>query len=78
MKYTKKNRSALINLIILGSVAGTLFWAVLQAAAELAGFGFKLEIGPVGFDLHLIALWIRINPGTFLGAGGGYYLFHSL
>lgn len=78
MKYTSKNRSALINLFILGTVAGTLFWGVLQALAQLAGLDLKLEIGPIGFDLHLIALWIRINPGSFLGAAGGYYLFRSL
>lgn len=78
MKYTKKNRPALINLTLLGSLAGTLAWGLLQAAAELAGFGFSLEVGPVGFDLYLLAFWIRINPGTLLGAAGGYYLFRTL
>lgn len=78
MKYSKKNGAVLLRLMCAGFIAGTLFWELLMRFAAAAGFGFDLAIGPVGFDTGALALWIRINPGSFLGAVSGWYLFTRL
>ena len=78
MKLTNKNRPVLIRLIVLGALAGTMLWALAEQLSRAAGLPFDLSIGPVGFDLHVLAIWVRVNPGTFLGVTGGALFFRSL
>lgn len=75
MKLTKKNRSALALLIVLGLVIGTLGWEIIERLVELTGRSFDLSVGPVGFDLHVLAVTMRLNPGSFVGTIGGVLLF---
>lgn len=45
---------------------------------RLFGLESPLTVGPVGFDLGAIALWISVNPGSFLGLALGFLLFRSV
>ena len=78
MKLTKKNRSSLVLVLILGLLIGTLSWEVLERIIALTGRQLDLSIGPVGFDLHVVSVWIRLNPGSFLGTIAGIILFTRL
>ena len=78
MKLTAKNRPTLIRLLLLAAFSGTLAWALLEAVLALAGISLTLEAGPVGFDLHVVTFWLRVNPGSFLGLLGGGLLFRSI
>jgi hypothetical protein len=78
MKIGVKNLSSLLLLCALGMVAGGLAWAVLERAAGLLGLAIDLSVGPVGFDLGVLAFSITVNPGTFLGLVAGVLLFRAL
>jgi hypothetical protein len=78
MKLTAKNRPTLIRLLLLGTLAGTLAWALFEALLTMGGFPLNLEAGPVGFDLYVVTFWLRVNPGSFLGLLGGGLLFRSI
>ena len=51
---------------------------VTDAAACEAGFELALGIGPVGFDLSVLSVFVKINPGTFIGILGGIFLFRVM
>ncbi len=78
MKLTKKNRPTLVLIVFLGLLIGTLTWELLEQIIAFSGTALDLSIGPVGFDLEVIAVWIEINPGSFLGCVGGVLLFTRL
>ncbi len=78
MKYIPKNRPVLIRLLILGATTGTLLWALCEMLADAAGLPFCLSLGPVGFDLYVVSFFLRINPGTFLGAAAGFLIFRRI
>ncbi len=78
MKLSKKNLTPLVTIIIMGLVIGTLAWDVVERIFAAAGMPFSLSTGRVGFDLDVIAFYIRVNPGSFLGAAGGVLLFRGL
>ena len=44
---------------------------------RLFGLESPLTLGPIGFDLSVLAVWLSINPGSVLGAVLGYLLFRS-
>ena len=78
MKLNARNRPTLIRLTLLGILTGSLAWGLLEALLRLFGFSLSLELGPVGFDLYILSLWLRINPGSLFGLIGGMLLFRSL
>ena len=78
MKIGAKTLSSFLLLCALGMVAGGLAWAVLERVAGLAGLTIDLSVGPVGFDLEVLAFSITVNPGTFLGLVAGGLLFRAL
>ena len=78
MKLTKRNRSVLVVLICFGLVIGTLSWEILERIVAASGRSLDLSVGPIGLDLRVIAVWLRINPGSFVGAGIGVLLFNKL
>lgn len=77
MKLVKKHVGAFLLLIFLGMVIGTLAWFLVERIFAQAGLPFSLETGPIGFDIGLISFYLKINPGSFLGAVGGVLLFRS-
>ncbi|MFW5842675.1 MAG: hypothetical protein ACOCW6_02010 [Spirochaetota bacterium] len=74
MKLSTRNRSIFSQLLILGTVVGTLFWELLM---RLFGLESPLTLGPIGFDLSVLAVWLSVNPGSILGAALGYLLFRA-
>jgi hypothetical protein len=78
MKITGRTLSSLVLLCVLGMLVGGLAWEVLERVASRLGLALELSIGPVGFDLSVISLSVRANPGTFLGLVGAVLLFRAL
>lgn len=78
MKLNGRTRSTFVLLLALGVLIGSLAWEVLERI--LARFGVQpgLSLGPIGFDLDVLAFSLVLNPGTILGALGGLLLFHFL
>lgn len=78
MKLIKKHLGTFLLLAFLGMFIGTLAWDIVERIFAQAGLPFSLETGPIGFDIGVVSFYIRINPGSFLGAAGGILLFRSL
>jgi hypothetical protein len=78
MKLTGRNRSTFVAFLGLGFLIGTLAWEVLERILLQLGVELALGIGPVGFDLSVLSVFIKINPGTFIGLLGGIFLFRLL
>ncbi|HDQ13823.1 MAG TPA: hypothetical protein ENN41_03300 [Sediminispirochaeta sp.] len=78
MKYQRSKRRLFVNFILLGALAGTLFWELAERLFSYLGIFFNLGLGPVGFDLHVLALGLVLNPGTILGAAGSFFILRRL
>jgi hypothetical protein len=78
MKTSKKNLRGAAFLIILGLVLGTLGWELLERVLSYGGIDLHLAVGPVGFDIGVLAVKLLINPGSFLGAAAGFLVFRRL
>jgi hypothetical protein len=78
MKLTSRNRSTFLAFLGLGFLVGTLGWEVLERIVLQMGFQLELGVGPVGFDLSVLSVFIKINPGTFIGVLGGIFLFRMM
>lgn len=62
-------------LLALGAVIGTLAWELISRLLQSSGIEVSLSLGPVGFDVHVLEVWVMLNPGTLLGLALGYGLF---
>jgi len=72
----KTSPTLLVLIVALGALAGSLAWEVLERLLRLP---VSLASGPVQlFDLYVIALSIRVNPGSFLGAAAAALLARRL
>ena len=78
MKLVRKNLGALVVVLFLGLLVGTLAWDILERIFSQAGLPFSLSTGPIGFDIGVLSLYVRVNPGSFLGTAGSLLLFRSL
>ena len=78
MKLSSRNRSTFLAFLGLGALVGTLGWEVLERIVQQMGLELALGIGPVGFDLSVLSVFIKINPGTFIGVLGGIFLFRLM
>jgi hypothetical protein len=78
MKLSGRNRSTFLAFLALGSLVGALAWEVLERILLQLGFELALGIGPVGFDLSVLSVYFKINPGTFIGLLGGIFLFQTV
>ena len=78
MKLTTKNLPVLMRLLVLCIVIGTLAWELLERLLELAGVQLDLTVGPVGFDIEVLAVSVMANPGTLLGIIPAVVLFRKL
>jgi hypothetical protein len=75
MKLTAKNLPVLTRLLVLCMVIGTLAWEIVERLLALAGVALDLSVGPVGFDIEVIALSVMANPGTLIGIVPAILLF---
>ena len=78
MKVTTKSLNKFIGFLILTAVAGTLAWELLELIINTAGLQLNLSAGPVGFDIDVLSLYIKANPGTLLGGAAGWLLFKKI
>jgi len=78
MKLTKKNAGLFALLFTLGLVTGTFAWEILERILALAGAPLDLSVGPLGFDLDVISIYLKVNPGSLLGAVAGVFLFFKV
>jgi hypothetical protein len=79
MDLKKKNFPVLVGFLCLGMVIGSLGWEIIERL--LASMGSNLSFTmkePVGFNLYVIAVYVRANLGTILGAISGILLFKVL
>jgi hypothetical protein len=75
MKLTGRNRSTFLLFLVAGLLVGALAWELLERVLSNLGYDLHLGIGPVGFDLSVLAVSLVVNPGTLLGLLGGVVLF---
>lgn len=79
MKITKKGISGFLLLIFLTLFTGTIFWKILELIlASLTGSSVSITTGPLGFDLGVVALYFRLNPGSLIGFIAGIILYKRL
>jgi hypothetical protein len=78
MKLTGRTRSTFVLFLVLGVLIGSLAWEVLDRVLSRFGVDLGLSLGPIGFDLSVLAVSLVLNPGTILGALGGVLLFSLL
>ena len=77
MKLNKKNLGTLIALLLLGALVGSLAWEVLERVIRATGSDFSLTMDRALqlFDLYVLAVSVRANPGTIAGLAAGAVLF---
>ena len=78
MKITQKYLKYLYLFIILGIVIGSLSWEILERLISRGGFNIDLSVGPVGFDISVISFYLKINPGSFIGAAGAWFFLKKM
>ncbi len=79
MDLKKKNFPVLLGFLFLGMIIGSLGWEIIERITASMGSGLSLTMKePVGFDLYVLALWVRANIGTIIGAVCGVILFKVL
>jgi hypothetical protein len=78
MKVTNKNLGKFIGFLVMFSVMTTLCWELLEVIIGLTGGDFSLTAGPVGFDIGVLSVFIKINPGTPAGFAAGWLLFKRI
>ncbi|MFW6313529.1 MAG: hypothetical protein ACOC2N_06570 [Spirochaetota bacterium] len=78
MKLTTKNLPVFMRLLVLCLLIGTLAWELIERLLELTGVELDLTVGPVGFDIEVLAVSVLANPGTLLGIVPAIVLFRKL
>ena len=78
MKLTKKHTGSFVAVVLLGLAIGSFAWEILERIVSYAGADLSLSVGPIGFDLDVLAVWLRVNPGSFLGTLGAVLVFRRL
>ncbi len=75
----KLKASTIAGVTLLCVMVGTLTWEILERLATFAfGDGPTLTVGPYGFDLGVLAVWVRLNPGSILSVPGAVLLLRRL
>lgn len=77
MAGSRKTSPALFVLIVLlGALAGSLAWEILERLLRLP---VSLASGPIQiFDFYVVALTVRVNPGSVAGGGAAAFLAQRL
>ena len=78
MKLTAKTRGTFVGVLLLALFIGTLSWEIIERIVSSLGLTLDLSIGPVGFDAFVVAVWVRINPGTVVALYPGIRVFQSI
>ncbi|MCK4540885.1 MAG: hypothetical protein KAU17_01495 [Spirochaetales bacterium] len=78
MKVSSRTMKHFILMIVIGGVIGTLGWEIFERLLQLLGWNMNLTAGPIGFDIAVLAVYLRANPGTLLGSAAGHLLFKKI
>ena len=78
MKLTAKTAPTLLRFVGLAMIVGTLAWEIVERVLALTGVNLSLSVGPVGFDIGVLALWLMVNPGSLLAVVPGVLLFRRV
>ena len=78
MKLTKKTRGSFAWMLFLGLMIGTLVWELAERLLALAGVDVTLAVGPVGFDVGVLSMYLKVNPGSLMGIPAGLLLFRRI
>ena len=78
MKLNSKTRGTLVGVLFLSLLIGTLVWEIIERLFGGFGIPIDLSVGPLGFDAHVIAVWVRANPGTAAAVYPAIRFFQSL
>jgi hypothetical protein len=80
MNLNKKNLSTLILILVFSTIIGCLFWELLERILSMLNINFTLTLKePLKlFDIYVISLSFRANPGILLGLIGGCILFKRI
>ncbi|MCF7927890.1 MAG: hypothetical protein K9L68_02635 [Spirochaetales bacterium] len=78
MKLSKRSSGTFFLFLFLGLLIGTLAWEVFLQIFLPPDTQSLWSVGPVGFDLHALSIWVRINPGSLMGIPAGIILFRRL
>ncbi len=79
MRRMKLKPATVLGITVLCVVLGTVAWELI----ERIGLYFyqampSLAVGPYGFDVGVLAVWIRINPGSILALPAAVLLLRRL
>ncbi|MEE8440954.1 MAG: hypothetical protein V3S41_04465 [Spirochaetia bacterium] len=78
MKLNNRNLPIFIRLLLISVVVATLAWELFERLLALSGVVLELSLGPIGFDIQVVAFSLQVNPGTLLGIVPGVLLFRRL
>jgi len=78
MKLAAKNVGVFLRLLALTAVIGTLVWELIERVLGLLEVTLDLSVGPIGFDIEVVSLYMMANPGTLLGVPVAILLFRRL
>jgi hypothetical protein len=82
MKFTRKTLGPFIALLLCGMCIGSLGWEVIERiirlVPSLSAFSLTIQEPIELFDLYVLSLSFRANPGTIIGLVSGIILFRIL
>ena len=78
MKLSKRNVGPFFAILLGSMAAGTLGWELLARILSYADIALSLTVGPVGFDIKVLSIYMEVNPGSFLGVLGGIVIFRRV
>jgi hypothetical protein len=78
MKLNGKNLPTFMRLFFICIVVATIAWELVERLLALGGVSLDLSLGPIGFDIQVIAFSLQVNPGTLLGIIPAIILFKRL
>ncbi len=78
MKLTARTLPLLGRIAVFSMLVGTLAWELVERLLALSGISLSIGVGPIGFDIRVIALTLIANPGTIVGLVPAIVLFRKL
>ncbi len=79
MRRMKPKPATVLGVTVLCVVLGTVAWELIERlGAYLDQAMPSLTAGPYGFDVGVLAVWIRFNPGSILALPAAALLLRRL
>ncbi len=78
MKLKKNNSGYLFYLLLVCFIIGSLAWDIFGKIMLKAGIDLSLTTPPIGIDLDVLKLMVRVNPGSFIGLVAGIIIFRGI